>query len=205
MGLDMKHAVSRELYAYWDELRAGRAAPERAAIDPAMIRGILADTFILETDHAAYEAGFPLRLSGARLNALFTTELKNRPMLGLMRVADRGLLRDIVTGVLDSRNPTLAGLRTAPEGYAAVDYELLLLPLRHGGKTHTRLLGALAPFETPSWLGLVRASPFTLASYRFIDAGDRLAGPSPEERRTPPPRRYGYLMVHDGGYGRQPA
>jgi len=39
----MKHAASRELYAYWEERRGRRAAPERAEIEPGVIR---ADKFI---------------------------------------------------------------------------------------------------------------------------------------------------------------
>ena len=34
----MKHAASRELYAYWEEQRGRRAAPERAEIEPGAIR-----------------------------------------------------------------------------------------------------------------------------------------------------------------------
>ena len=44
----MKHPSSRALYAYWDKLRAGRAAPERGELDPGAIRSILGDVMILE-------------------------------------------------------------------------------------------------------------------------------------------------------------
>ena len=43
----MKHAASRELYAYWEERRGTRPAPERAEIEPGAIRGVLSDAFIL--------------------------------------------------------------------------------------------------------------------------------------------------------------
>jgi hypothetical protein len=29
-----------------------------------------------------------------------------------------------------------------------------MLPLRHGGKTHSRLIGSLSPMNIPLWLGL---------------------------------------------------
>jgi hypothetical protein len=38
----MKHAASRELYAYWQEKRGTRPAPERTDIEPGAIRGVLA-------------------------------------------------------------------------------------------------------------------------------------------------------------------
>jgi PAS domain len=43
----MKHAASRELYAYWEERRGRRRAPERTEIEPGAIRGALSDAFIL--------------------------------------------------------------------------------------------------------------------------------------------------------------
>ena len=49
----MKHAASRELYAYWEEKRGTRPAPERAEIEPGAIRGILSDAFILALDRSA--------------------------------------------------------------------------------------------------------------------------------------------------------
>jgi hypothetical protein len=54
----MRQPVTRELFAYWDRLRKGRAAPERAGIDPAAIRNAPADTFLLEIDSACL---FPIR------------------------------------------------------------------------------------------------------------------------------------------------
>ena len=57
----MKHAASRELYAYWEERRGRRAAPERAEIEPGAIRGALSDAFILSLDAAR---GHPVRLAG---------------------------------------------------------------------------------------------------------------------------------------------
>jgi hypothetical protein len=64
----MKHAASRELYAYWQEKRGTRPAPERTEIEPGAIRGVLADAFILALDRGS---GHPIRLAGTRLCALF--------------------------------------------------------------------------------------------------------------------------------------
>ena len=82
----MRLATSMELYAYWNALRAGRSAPERNDIEPGAIRGILADTFVLDFDK---ENGFPFRIAGSRANALFLTELRGLSFLLLWREADR--------------------------------------------------------------------------------------------------------------------
>ena len=60
----MKHAASRELYAYWEERRGTRPAPERAEIEPGAIRGALSDAFILSLDR---NADHPVRLAGCLL------------------------------------------------------------------------------------------------------------------------------------------
>jgi hypothetical protein len=82
----MKHAGSRELYAYWDKKRGKRAAPERAEIEPGAIRNVLSDAFILALDGGA---GHPFRLAGTRVCALFGRELKSEPFIGLWAAASQ--------------------------------------------------------------------------------------------------------------------
>ena len=76
----MKHAVIQDLYAYWQERRGNRPAPERADIVPGPIRHLLSDVFILTLDR---EAGHPFRLAGTRLCALFGRELKGERFIEL--------------------------------------------------------------------------------------------------------------------------
>ena len=61
----MKLAVTMELHAYWNRLRGARSAPERNDVDPSAIRGVLADTFVLDFDEGR---GFPFRIAGSRAN-----------------------------------------------------------------------------------------------------------------------------------------
>lgn len=200
----MKHPVSRELYAYWDQLRAQRAAPERADLDPAAIRTILADTFVLEVvaGMGDLDRDFPVRLSGTRLNAFFLDELKGSSLLSIWQAEYRSAVEEMLACVLDERAPVVAGAKAGPRDNLPVDLELLLLPLRHHGKTHTRVLGSLAPSRVPSWLGLLPVEPLTLTSFRRIDSGSK-----PASVRLAPqiadlsqrPTRYGPLRVYQGG------
>ena len=82
----MKLAATIELYAYWNRLRGARSAPERNDVDPGAIRGVLADTFVLDFDASC---GFPFRIAGSRANALFLKELRGFSFLELWRGADR--------------------------------------------------------------------------------------------------------------------
>ena len=86
----MKHAASRELYAYWQEKRGARPAPERTDIEPGAIRAVLADAFILALDRGA---GHPIRLAGTRMCALFGREIKGEVLprsLGLDQSTHHG-------------------------------------------------------------------------------------------------------------------
>ncbi len=204
----MKHPVSRELFAYWDRLRQGRAAPERAEIDPAAIRGVLSDTFIIGADTRTDPASFPVRLSGTRLNALFLGELKGRSMLDLWLPEDQPAVARLFETVLDDAAPVVAGLRASPRDQRPIDLEMLLLPLRHGGRTHARILGAIAPLKVPSWLGLVAIERLALTSLRLLAANAVETSPArlrvgerdePTASPAMAPRRYGRFTVHTGG------
>lgn len=199
----MRQTVSRELYAYWSRLKGARSAPDRADIDPAAIRQLLADTFIVEIDQACV---FPIRLSGTRLNALWLADQKGRSFLDLWREEDRRNVAAALLTVIDGVTPIVAGARAPAERGPGVELELLLLPLRHFGKTHSRLLGSLAPAYAPDWLGRAPARPLELISLRVIDV---------TTERTAPQRRGAFaaalrfapaqrpnLVVYEGGKSR---
>ena len=71
----MKHGVTQTLYNYWDNLRGARPAPNRSEVDPGEIRGLLGDTFILETNGPQ---DVRYRLAGTRLCSAHCRELKGR-------------------------------------------------------------------------------------------------------------------------------
>jgi hypothetical protein len=171
----MRQQVSKDLFAYWRELKGARSAPDRADIDPGAIAQILADVFVLEVDA---DATFPLRLSGGRVNALWMREQKGRSFTQFWRPNDRSSIASAVTSVVDGVVPVIAGARTQIDGHAPLELELLLLPLRHFGKTHSRVLGALSSVYQPEWLGQLRSGPLELLSLRVIDAAANYPTPS---------------------------
>ena len=196
----MKLAGTMELYAYWNRLRGRRSAPERNDVDPGAIRGVLADTFVLDFDA---QRGFPFRIAGSRANALFLKELRGLSFLELWRDADREELDSILHCVADEAQAFLIGAEAGPPGLDAVDIEVILLPLRHHGLTHSRVLGGLAVHAAPAWMGLTGAGPIALTSLRALD-------PSTQEPLAPEgaapagfslrnmPRRYKHLFVYSG-------
>ena len=162
----MKQQATRELFAYWNSLRGQRTAPERSEIDPTAIRNVLADTFMLDVDLADR---FPFRLAGTRVNGLFDAEQKGASFLDLWCAPERRNIAAVLMTVADGACPVVAGSGGAPRGHDPCGFEILLLPLRHFGKTHARILGLIRPAEQPAWLGLLPLGPLTLRSLRIVD------------------------------------
>ncbi|QCI62804.1 PAS domain-containing protein [Phreatobacter stygius] len=146
----MRHAASRTLFNYWDGLRAGGIAPDRADIEPRGIAGILGDTFILETDRLGV---VPYRLAGSRVCAIFGQEMKGLPFLGHFTGQDRAR---VAQGLADA-NAAPTGLLIAAEGISAagqtVPLELVVLPLAHRGRIGARMVGVISMLESPYWIG----------------------------------------------------
>jgi hypothetical protein len=188
----LKLAPSLELYNYWDALRGARGAPERNDIEPGAIRGVLADTFILEYSR---ERGFPFRVVGSRTNALFCRELRGEPFLDLWAQDDAKEVERIVESAADGAQPFLIGARGAPEGVASLDLEALILPLRHHGATHARALGCLALGATAPWFGLLRMRPLEIASLRALSTTPT-SGFAPRRVAAEGLRRRGHLFVY---------
>jgi len=198
----MKHPSVRQLYDYWNAQRGARAAPERSEIEPSAIRRALADTFILAYDSGT---GHSFRIAGTRLCAAFGRELRGAAFIDLWDQESRRRMHDLLGVVAREYIGIVAGARgRSPEG-TDLDFELLVLPLRHRNATDARLLGALAPHEVPYWFGMKPVGGLSLGTIRFL--GDQLGDhdATARDRRTEPlPAggriRHG-LVVYDGGQG----
>lgn len=188
----MKHVASRELYAYWQERRGTRPAPERADIEPGAIRRALGDTFILALDNTA---GHPIRLAGTRLCALFGREIRGEPFLGLWTAASRPVVGSLLAILAQEYIGTVAGAVAQSDDGEAVDLEILLLPLAAGQPSLTRTIGILAPLKMPHWLGASPIGALTLGGRRHIGGPlDKRAAP-----RLVTTRGRGKLVVYQGG------
>jgi len=206
----MRHEGTRTLFQYWNRLRDGRPAPRRTEIEPADIKSLLADTFILEKD-ARGEAVF--RLAGTRLCAVFGRELKGFAHSSLWALKDQRVIARLLFGSLHQHAITVVDLTGISRSGRANAFEMLVLPLE-GGIDNPRALGSLIALEKPYWLGVDPIIECRIDALRMVDPDsepvflrNRPAMPvpplSPEQPLDPagpaPARRIRHLVVLDGG------
>jgi hypothetical protein len=184
----MKQLVSKELHAYWSGLKGARLAPKRNDIDLAAIRHLLANVFILQVDRAR---SYPLEMCGTRISALRLADQKGRSFLDLWSEEDHQTIVSAISAVTDETRPVVVGARSGAGDLPRLDVELLLLPLRHFGKTHSLALGALTPANQPEWLGRKIAPALHVSSLRVLGAGRQGVVTASLNR----PR----LVLHEGG------
>lgn len=161
----MRHEATIALFQYWNRLRNGRAAPRRTEIEPADIKSLLADTFILERD-ARGEAAF--RLAGTRLCATYGRELKgySYPLIWARR--DQRMLSRLAYGTFQDKTVVVVTFDGFTETGRSQAFEMIMLPLE-GGMGSPRLLGAVTPFEKPYWLGADPIREGRVDSIRVVD------------------------------------
>lgn len=159
------------LFQYWNRLRRSRPAPRRTEVEPADIKTLLADTFILEKDTRG-EAVF--RLAGTRLCATYGRELKGFSFPSLWREKDQRLVSRLMQGVFDQHSAILVSYEGTSRAGHPCGFELLALPL-DGGAEHARCLGVVSAAQKPFWLGADPIVDAIIQSVRVIDPDKEMA------------------------------
>jgi hypothetical protein len=215
----MKSEKTQKLFLYWDRLRNGRTAPRRTEIEPADIKTLLADTFILECD-ARGEAVF--RLAGTHVCAIYGRELKGFAFDSLWPSKDAQLFSRLLRNTFSGSQVLVAGFDGISRNERVASFEMIILPL-DGGAGSPRALGAMIALERPFWLGADPVVKGRVTSVRLVDP-DRepmylknrpsIAVPpldpghgaisqiEMEDRNDA--RRIGHLIVLDGGKSTPP-
>ncbi len=162
----MRSKSAIEIFSYWNELRGHDEAPSRDQIEPAHIRTLLADLFILE-----YQANDEIRfrLAGTRICALFSRELRGSRFDAAWRGEQAGRIDRILRDVLAQRLPvTLSAMALAGQS-ERLPSEVVLLPLRSSQGKIDRVLGALVPLSRPLWLDATPVNYLDLTGVRVLD------------------------------------
>lgn len=161
----MKQQATIALFQYWDRLRGNREAPQRTEIDPADIKSLLADTFILEQDGRG-EAIF--RLAGTRLCAIYGRELRGYSFPVLWSPNDQRIISAHAASVFHDNAVVVVAFEGSGANDRTVELEMVLLPLQ-GGQGSARALGVIVPAATPYWLGTTPIEENHILSLRIVE------------------------------------
>ena len=134
--------TTQTLFDYWNDVRAGRLAPDRLEIEPSRIAAILSETFMLQR---ADPGNYCYRLAGTRLCDLFGAELRGRNFLDFWCNEDAALLKRCLSAVCEQGAVGVLSLASGDGPRRRLELEAILLPLLHGGKNLSRVLGAMTP------------------------------------------------------------
>ena len=209
---NMKQEGSIALFQYWNRLRDGRPAPRRTEIEPADIKQLLADTFILEKDTRG-EAVF--RLAGTRLCATYGRELKGYSFPLMWARRDQRMIARLAHSAFHDKSVIVVTFDGVTSTGRSCAFEMVMLPLE-GGVGSPRSLGAITPCEKPYWLGSEPIVESRVDSLRVVDPdreplflGNRPAmqvpsmAPAAQELASAgmgdSGRRIRHLVVFDGG------
>ena len=161
----MKQDATIHLFQYWNRLRNGRPAPRRTEIEPADIKALLADTFILERD----TRGEPVfRLAGTRLCAMFGQELKGFSFNSLWAEKDRRVMKRLAEAAFTHNSVVVVAFDGFSGNGRTNGFELLILPL-DGGQDHPRVLGSIVAAGRPFWLGADPIREGAVSTLRIVD------------------------------------
>lgn len=166
-----QQSTTRNLYAYWNDVRNKRVAPRRFEIEPMKIAALLPETFIVECKGLL---DFRFRLAGTRLCENFGRELRGQGLLDFWQDADREVLRVMLNRiVIDAQIGTVV-FDSITDDNRTVRFEMLLLPLIHNGASINRVMGSITAVDAPLWLGsraLVRHAVVEIEVYAPANDG----------------------------------
>jgi|SRR5581483_79934 len=183
----MKQRSLQTLYSYWNEVRAGRLAPQRLDIEPSRIAGILSETFMLER---VDEATFQFRLAGTRLCELFGTELRGKNFLEGWSREDRAAVEHVLATISKQGAGAILAVEGASDTSHRVELDVMLLPLLHAGNRITRIIGAMSATSSPYWIGTEMLRTRRLKRHQLLwpDGRPRTTAEGAVGRPAPPRR-----------------
>jgi hypothetical protein len=175
----MKQRTSQILFAYWNEVRAGRIAPRRFEIEPSRIGSILSETFILERAGSANPANpqvYRYRLAGTKLCEQFGDDFRGRDFLDNWDSDDRAALEQTLMGMSERGGVSVITFEASARSGACrasgprrrLTFEAVILPLVHTSDSLDRFLGCMSPLDEPDWLGSERLTGKSLLRCELI-------------------------------------
>jgi hypothetical protein len=140
----MQHRTTETVFSYFNALRAGRAAPLRSEIDPAALKSVLPDLFILEKGR---DGIVRFRLAGTRVCVILGREMRDRPFADIWDAAVRHRMRLAADAVIANRSALEIALTAVDDDDNTLQLEMLMLPLFSAADQCDRIFGSLVNLE----------------------------------------------------------
>ncbi|WP_179869684.1 PAS domain-containing protein [Rhizobium chutanense] len=161
----MRVQTTIEIFDYWNRIRGAADAPLKSQVEPSAVPHLLQSLFILETREPG-NIGF--RLAGTRICDLFGRDLRGERFSSLWANGQDADIERTAMGVMDHAMPALFNAT----GYSTVghqaSFEIIMMPLRSPHGACDRLLGAIAPTASASWLEIVPLEFLALDRSRLL-------------------------------------
>lgn len=153
----LRHAETRRLFRYWEQLRGERPAPDKEELDLKHLgpmlpwlallqcRSELADG-ALEAEFAGEDVAFVWRLMGSGLVMLLGAGLEGQEAFAGWEAFERSTLGRMLRNVVRRHQPFVAQLRLM-DSIGRLKVEMLALPVRSRVDGTTLALVAMIPLE----------------------------------------------------------
>ncbi len=126
----------------WNRVRAGRIAPTREEITPALLRSVLPSIWMIDVVDGGKD--FRFRFAGDRVIQFMGQRYAGSLLSEQIDVPFFERMRAILSECVRGRNPVAVGpLRSNLPGREFLDMEVVVMPLSEDGKTVSCLFGAM--------------------------------------------------------------
>jgi hypothetical protein len=136
----------KRVYDAWESLRSAGIGPKRDELSPALLRGVLAYTFVIDVVDGGKDFRFRfagdriIQFMGRRFAGMLLSELGGSPFFDNMRA--------MYVGCVAAKAPISSGIRqvTYP-GKEFLELEAMVVPLSENGVGVTHLFGAFESWQ----------------------------------------------------------
>ncbi len=174
----MLHPGSRQLFRYWESLRAERACPRKSELELKNIIDVVPNlTIIVQNSNTK---SWQFRLAGTKIYSLFGKEMTNCDVLQGFDTFERGVVSNCFDISQTRLQPSLVRMRFISEQNEVIAAEMIGLPIQDNADGKIQIFGGLFPFSNSRQDGEIGFLRRELISARMIwtehDAGDTLLG-----------------------------
>ena len=175
----MLHPGSRQLFRYWETLRAEKPFPRREDVDFAAIKAVMPDLVIIERDHL--RKSFRYRLAGSRVCALFAVNLTASDVFANWDHFETDVIRRHLEIAQTRFQPAVIRMRLTTDREQQLAAELVILPVQMQNASTVQLIGGVFPFRSAAGLGHTSIAARELVSARVIWTEHQGTLPNPQE------------------------